>query len=336
MVKEVSARKRIPSFKVPSFKEGYNDVIANDNVEIKPKSHGKIGVIILTVLTVLFVIFILLPISVSVLGSSSGNVALIPVEGIITSDGASYFGSSTISSEDIISFIEEAEEKEQVKVIVLEINSPGGTPVATDEIASAVKKAKKPVIALVREVAASGGYWVASAADEIFANKMSVTGSIGVFSSYLEFSGFMEKYGVGYERLVAGNVKDAGVPYRKLTEDEKKRIQQRLDKLHDIFIKEVAANRNISEKELRKLSDGDVFLGIEALDLGLIDQIGDKTAVEDYIKENYNLTEIAFITYEKTPSFLDIFSSLSSKFSFKIGEGLGSVFFKQENDLMLI
>ena len=108
----------------------------------------------------------------------------------------------------------------------MEINSPGGSAVASDEIATAVKNAKKPVISLIREVGASGGYWVASASDYIIANRMSITGSIGVISSYLEFSGLMEKYGVGYERLVAGENKDLLTPYKKLEADQKALVQK--------------------------------------------------------------------------------------------------------------
>ena len=90
------------------------------------------------------------------------------------------------------------EENKDIKAIVLEINSPGGSAVASDEIASAVKKSNKPTVAVIREAGASGGYWIASSTDHIIANRMSITGSIGVISSYLEFSGLIEKYWVGW------------------------------------------------------------------------------------------------------------------------------------------
>ncbi|MFH1275702.1 MAG: signal peptide peptidase SppA [Candidatus Woesearchaeota archaeon] len=301
----------------------------------KVVKKNKLRYILLTVLALIFILFVLLPITFSLLETPSGNVALIPLEGVITSNGGSYLGESTISSKDIVKFIEEADENNQIKVIVLEINSPGGTPVGSDEIATAIKKTEKPVISVIRETGASGAYWIASSSDYIIANKMSITGSIGVVSSYLEFSGLMEKYGVGYERLIAGEYKDIGVPYRKLTVKEEQKMQNLLDKLHDFFIEEVAINRNMEINEIKKLATGEVFLGIEALDLGLVDELGDLSTAEDYIKENYNLTEIGFVTYAKETGFLGSLLGLTNSFSYNIGEGLGSVFVKRENLIMI-
>jgi len=153
-------------------------------------------------------LFFVLPLLVSLLNNLNfGNVALISVEGIIMGGGSS-FGQEIVSSKTIVDFLKDAEEKSRVEAVVLEINSPGGSAVASDEIASQIKKMEKPVVVVIREVGASGGYWVASAADYVIANRMSITGSIGVISSYLEFSGLMERYGVSYERLVAGEYKD--------------------------------------------------------------------------------------------------------------------------------
>ena len=188
----------------------------------REEKRSKLRSILLTICAVLFVVFFIIPIAISSFSNFDyGNVALIPIEGIITGSGGSYLGSSTISSKSIVEFIEEADKSDNIDAIVLEINSPGGSAVASDEIAEAVKNAKKPVVSFIREVGASGGYWVASASDYIIANRMSITGSIGVISSYLEFSGLMEKYGVGYERLVAGENKDLLSPYTKLEKTKK-------------------------------------------------------------------------------------------------------------------
>ena len=185
-------------------------MLKGENVERKRFTTAKI--ILFTLLGVFLFFFIILPLGfVYLIGSfspsssdvvGSGNVALIPIEGVITTDGGSYFNEQTISSKNIVEFIEDADKNSQVEAIVLEINSPGGSAVASDEISIAVKKVKKPVVAMIREVGASGGYWVASSADYIVAHRMAITGSIGVISSYLEFSGLMENHGVGYERLV--------------------------------------------------------------------------------------------------------------------------------------
>ena len=170
-------------------------------------SRFRLKPVLLTAAAVFIVLFLVIPLMfASFDGSKIGNVALIPIEGMITVNGAAGFGASGASSSDVVKFIEKADENTQVQVILLEINSPGGSAVASDEIAAAVKNTEKPVVALIREAGASGGYWIASAADYVIANRMSITGSIGVISSYLEFSGLMEQYGVGYERLVAGDV----------------------------------------------------------------------------------------------------------------------------------
>jgi len=178
---------------------------------------------VLIPLSVFLFVFVVLPLTFSLIffdgEQLTGNVALIPISGVImTEESGSYFSSEIASSSEIVKSLHEAEESSQIKAIVLEINSPGGSAVASDEIGSAVKKAKlkKPVVAVIRDAGASGGYWVASAADYIVANRMSITGSIGVLSSYLEFSGLMEQYGVTYEKLTAGKYKDMGNPFEKL------------------------------------------------------------------------------------------------------------------------
>jgi len=299
------------------------------------KSRTK--AIILILAAFIFVIFILLPIIVSVFdGSKFGNIARIPIEGIITSNGASPFGTSAISSETIVSFIKEAETNPQIKVILIEINSPGGSPVATDEIATAIKKTEKPTIALIREVGASGGYWIASAADHVIANRMSITGSIGVLSSYLEFSGLMEDYGVSYERLVAGESKDMPTPFRKLKDNEREIIQKKINRIHDFFIEGVAANRNLPIKEVKELATGEFYLGIEAFELGLIDQLGDKDSAEDYIKDTYKIEDLDYVVYERERGFFEMLTGVFANFFFNIGEGFGATILKDKNSLMLI
>jgi protease-4 len=263
-------------------------------------------------------------------------VALISVEGTITGNGASYLGSSTISSKDIVRFIESAAENEQIEVILIEINSPGGSAVATDEIATAIKRTKKPTVSLIREAGASGGYWVASATDHIIANKMSITGSIGVLSSYMEFSDLMDKYGISYQRLVAGDKKDVGTPFKKLTEDEEKYLQGKINKIHDYFIEEIANNRNLEKSQVEKLATGEIFLGVEALDLGLIDQLGDKEIAKEYIQETYGLEEVNFLVYQKEVGLLDVLSQVFTDLSFNLGKGIGAILLENNNGLMLI
>src|SRR5574341_1129775 len=171
-----------------------------------------------------------------------GNVAVIPIEGLISTDGDNWMPG--VQSQSVVEQIEKADKNSEIKAILLEINSPGGTPVATDEIAGAIKSANKTTVAVIRETGASGAYWIATAADKIFANRMSVTGSIGVQASKLEFFGLIADYNITYNRLTAGRLKDAGSRFREMTPEERSLFQQMLDKLHNEFIKVVAENRN--------------------------------------------------------------------------------------------
>ena len=268
----------------------------------------------------------------------TGNVALIPISGVImTEESGSYFSSEVASSSEIVKSLHEAGENSQIKAIVLEINSPGGSAVASDEIGSAVKKAKlkKPVVAVIRDAGASGGYWVASAADYIVANRMSITGSIGVLSSYLEFSGLMEQYGVTYEKLTAGKYKDMGNPFEKLDVEKKEIIQKKLDKIHAFFIEEIATNRKLSVEKVKEMATGEFFLGVEAKELGLVDELGEISTAETYLKQRLGLTSIEYRRYQEEPSFLELLSSIFSDNSFKIGQGIGSVFVQEEPGILL-
>ncbi len=298
---------------------------------------SRVKSILLTLAAFLFVLFVILPLAFMLLGDSQfGNVALIPIEGIITADGGSYLGQGTVSSQDLVDFIQEADENAQIEVILLEINSPGGSAVASDEIANAVKRAQKPIVAVIREMGASGGYWIASSADHVVANRMSITGSVGVISSYLEFSGLMERYGVNYERLVSGDYKDIGTPFRNLEPDEKALLQGKLNRIHDFFIQEVAANRNLPEDNVREIATGEFYLGVEALSLGLVDQLGDRTTAEEYIKETYTIDSIDYVTYQKPVGFFEMLADVLADFSFNLGQGMGSISLQRGGGVMLL
>jgi protease-4 len=262
-----------------------------------------------------------------------GNVALIPVKGVITSDAEMLaFGERGASAEDITEFIEKADKNPKIEAILLDINSPGGSAVGSEELARAVKEANKTTVALIREVGASGGYWVASAADKVVANRMSVTGSIGVFSSYLEFSGFLDDHNVTYQRLVAGKYKDMGSSLKPLTPDERSLLQSKLDLIHDYFIEDVAANRGLTMEETNQLADGSFYLGSEAKELGLVDILGGKQEAIEIIEQELNIT-VEIAKYEKRKSLFDVFGEALNKGSFSIGQGIGSSMFKGEIDL---
>ena len=268
--------------------------------------------------------------------SLSGNVALIHIDGVImgSEDSQSFFESTT-SSLDAVELIEKADKNPNIKAIILEINSPGGSAVASEEIANAVKKTNKTTVAWIREVGASGAYWIASSADHIVANRVSITGSIGVIASYLEFPGLLERYNVTYRRLVAGKYKDIGSPFKEMTSEEASVFQQNLDVIRDYFVSEVAKNRNLNKKDVDKIANGLFYLGSQAKDLGLVDELGGKDEVIKYIDGKEDITaEIA--EYKKEKGILDLLSNAMGKQFYFMGKGLGSSLFANKAGINII
>jgi len=262
-----------------------------------------------------------------------GNVALIPIKGIIMTDsGSSVFDSKYVSSTKIVEAIKTASDKPNIEAIVLEINSPGGAPVASDEIAQAIKNSNKTVVAWIREMGASGGYYIASACDTIVTHEMSITGSLGVIGSYLEFADLLTEYNVTYRRLVAGEHKDMGSPYKRLSIEEEKLWQNKLDIIHEIFIDEIITNRNLEPEEVKNLATGEIFLGVEAKELGLVDILGGKDEVTDYLEEKLNIT-VEYSTYQEKIGLIELLSSMMNENSFLIGDGIGSAL-KTNNNMV--
>ena len=278
----------------------------------------------------LFSLLIILFFALAFFGSSSlqsGNVAIVPLFGEIMVGGSSgIFGSAVASSDDIVSWIDSATRNDDVKAIILDIDSPGGSPVASKRIVDAVKRARiagKPVVAVIGETGASGAYWVASSADTIFVDELSVTGSIGVVGSYLDFSGFLDDHNVTYQRLVAGDLKDAGSPYKELNSRERSKIQEKINLIYEFFVADVAKNRNMTVKDVKVLADGFIFLGSEAVKNGLADNIGGEKTAEQFIADELQIPVESF-RYEKPKGFLQALSGTLNNLGFSVGKGIGS------------
>jgi protease-4 len=294
------------------------------------KEFGKLIVIVLVLFLLSYLISWLLPYN----GIISGNVAKIYVDGtIITQESDSLFSAETVSSTEIIKQIDDANTNPSIKAIIFEINSGGGSAVASYEIAKAIKKVNKTSVAVIREMGTSGAYWAASATDYVIANEFSVTGSIGVLSSYLEFSKLFNKYGVTYQRLVSGEYKDMGSPFKPMTDKEKAIMQKKIDDIHDVFISKIAENRNMSVDDVNKLATGEFYLGNEAIGLGLIDAIGDEETAKEYIMKKLNITTIEIAEYKKKPSFLDMFGKILNENFYFMGKGQTSFINTEEKGI---
>ncbi|UCH36464.1 MAG: signal peptide peptidase SppA [Armatimonadota bacterium] len=208
-----------------------------------------------------------------------GNVALIRIEGAITAGafGGGPFGQQA-ASERIVEQLQGAAEDKAIKAIVLRINSPGGSAAGSQEMYHEIQRIcdqrRKPVFVSMGDVAASGGYYVASAADRIFADPGTITGSIGVISASLELSGLFDKIGIQPEVLKKGKFKDMGSGFRPMNADERQIFEQLLNDIYRQFVTAVAAGREMDKQEVLKLADGRVYTGEQAKELKLVDELG--------------------------------------------------------------
>jgi protease IV len=194
------------------------------------------------------------------------NVALVKIEGLL------------LTSQNVVDELNDYAEDSSIKAIVLRIDSPGGGVVVSQEIYNAVKNARKEgkkVVASLGTVAASGGYYVAAAADRIVANPGTLTGSIGVKMEFANIEKLLEKIGVKGIVVKAGEYKDVGSPFHDMSGPEKKILQDVIDDVHSQFVKAIAEGRHMQEAEVRTIADGRIFTGRQALDLKLVDQLGD-------------------------------------------------------------
>jgi len=208
------------------------------------------------------------------------GVGLVRIDGIITSGGTV----SGTSAEEVVQELHQAQENKNIKAIILRINSPGGTPAASQEVVREIRrtiKKGKPVVASVGDICASGAYYIASSSDFIFANTDSDVGSIGVIVEIPNLEELNKKIGVDFTVLTEGKFKDIGSPLREVTQEEKDIITAQMKMAYDNFIKDVAKGRKISESRVRELANGLTYPGKQAKELGLIDSIGNfRDAIE--------------------------------------------------------
>ncbi len=183
----------------------------------------------------------------------------------------------TVGSDSIIKRLERAEEDSRVKAIVLRIDSPGGTIAAVQEVYEAILRARekgKLIVASMGDMAASGGYYIACAADKIIANPGTLTGSIGVIMTFNKFEELYKKIGIETTVIKSGEFKDIGSPYRDMTDEEKDMLRGIIDNTYNQFIQAIVDGRGMDEEKVRELADGRIFIGEEAKEKGLIDELG--------------------------------------------------------------
>lgn len=199
-------------------------------------------------------------------GSMGGSVGVIPMFGLMEES----------SGRPVIEYLDRWRDNSSIKAIVVHVNSPGGGTAISQEIHDAILRAReeKPVVISMAEVAASGGYYIACAADRIVANPGTLTGSIGVIMSFHTYESVLDKIGIGTETIKSGKFKDVGNPSRQMTAQEGLMLRAVVMDGYEQFVGAVAEGRSMDPEEVYALADGSIFTGLQAHNMGLVDTLG--------------------------------------------------------------
>ncbi len=234
------------------------------------------------------------------ISDGSCNIAVFPIEGAIFPFSAYEDYSLITTPASVRSFLSSVAEDQFIKGVLFEINSPGGTPVAAEQISQMIQEIDIPNISLIADMGASGAYLIAASTDKVFASSMSDVGSIGVTMSYVENSKQNEEDGLTFVELSTGKFKDSGNPNKPLSDEERQLFESDLKIVHNEFVSQVAKLRNKSIAEIEVLADGSTMPGARALEAGLIDALGGRSlAKEEFaLKLGLQASEVKFCEYE--------------------------------------
>ncbi len=255
---------------------------------------------ILTVLMILGVVAVFLGVAMAFLMKLLGQpatlslkekIGVIPIEGPIT------------DTEPILTQLVDFGKDKRIKAIILRINSPGGGVAPSQEIYREVRRTidNKKVVAHMGGLAASGGYYIASAANKIVANPGTITGSIGVIVEFVQLEELLEKIGVGLEVLKSGEFKDIGSPHRKVTNREKELMRDLIADIQEQFINAVAEGRSLSVQEVKAIADGRILTGSQAKEKGLVDLLGNFRDTVNLTKEMVGIDGEVTLVYPEKP-----------------------------------
>lgn len=271
------------------------------------------------------------------------RIALLEVDGaIIDQPSGNIFHSVGYNHRSFLKQIEHAFKDKNIKGIILRVNSPGGGVVESDEIYHKImelkERYKKPIVAYMANMAASGGYYISAPTDKIFANRSTLTGSIGVIISSYNVQELAEDWGVRQEVFKSGPHKDIMSNMREMTDEERSIIQSIVDESYDNFLDVVVEGREdvgMTKEKLRPLADGRIFTGQQAKEAGLVDAIGFMDDAIEGIAELAEIENPTVITYKQTgwPALNQIFATLQS--SSKDLLGIKELIYKQDQPSLM-
>lgn len=246
-------------------------------------------------------------------GDELQKIVVLEVNGVIQDgeDTGALLAASGYNHQSFLRMIEQAKNDDTVKAIVLRVNSPGGGVVESAEIHDRLlklkKETKKPIYVSMGSMAASGGYYISTAGDKIFASPETITGSLGVIMQSLNYEGLAKKYGVELVTIKSGPYKDIMNPARKMTEEEKEILQQLIRNSYEGFVKVISEGRHLPESEVRKIADGRIYDGRQAKQLHLIDEFGYLDDTIAALKKDHHLADAQVVKYTNEFSFSSLF-----------------------------
>jgi len=262
-------------------------------------------------------------------GEGTYKILIIDISGTISSEKRRSLIGADKEPDSLVARIKEALKKatedKKIKAVILRINSPGGTVTACDIIYKEIVKFKKNknvfVAACLMDIAASGGYYIANAADAIIAHPTTVTGSIGVIAMKFNFKGLMDKIGIEEESIMSGDKKDIFSYFRAMSEEERKIMQGIIDSLYSRFVEAIDEGRkDLTADQIKPLADGRVYTAQQALDNKLIDGIGYLDDVIKIVKRATGLADARIITYHRHTEYKNNIYSQATINIFNLGE----------------
>lgn len=250
-------------------------------------------------------------------GNSSEKIAIIQLDGAIMDLGTSFFLEG-YNHGQFLATIDQSFQDPTVAAVILSVNSPGGAVGETAQIHKKLidymEEYEKPLYVSMGSMAASGGYYVAAPADQIFAEPSTLTGSIGVIMQNINYSGLAEKYGVEFNTIKSGKHKDIMSPAREMTAEEQTIMQSIIDEMYDDFVQVIVDGRNLDEAKVREIGDGRIYTGRQAQEVGLVDQIGDLDDTIDALMDAYDLENAQVIQYSTEISVFSNFAMSAQQF----------------------
>ena len=279
----------------------------------KSENKSSLGILI-AVLAFFFVVFLM---------CAGALMTLVSEDSTLEGDGIGVVEvTGTIASADeIVKTISKFSADKSVKAMLIRINSPGGSVSASQEIVEAIRTIKKPVVISMGDMAASGGYYVACAGPEIYANPGTLTGSIGVISQVMEMKDLMEFFKVKVHTIKTGELKDAGSPYREFNDTDRTYFASLGSEIMDQFVTHVSDARKLPKEKVLEVADGRVWTGREAHKLGLVDKLGGMQAAIDALREKAGITGTHTLVYPKKKTD-DLLYDLLSESASDISENL--------------